>query len=79
MKTGELRKHTYIHTAASITLKIHKGTKVTADGGVLTFNPIDHVQVVRVERRYYVLLWGERFLVTFPESDKTPYPLTLLK
>jgi len=77
-KTGILRRHTYIHTEANLVVKIRKGTTVSVNDGVLIFNPVEGVQVMRVQGRYFICLWGSVYSVIFPKGGKVPFPLSML-
>lgn len=78
VKSGVLRKTTYIHTSANVTIKFPKGTKVTVVNGELTFNPLEGVKVVKLQGKYMICLWDTWFLVEFPNGGKPPYPLSML-
>jgi hypothetical protein len=78
VKSGVLRRNTYVHTTSNITLKFPKGTKVTVADGSLTFNPIEGVRVTKLQGRYFACLWDSWFLVEFPKGGKVPYPLNML-
>jgi hypothetical protein len=78
VKQGVLKRNTFIHTSANITLKIPKGTKVTVADGSLTFNPVKGVRVTKFQGMYLICLWESWFLVVFPNGGKPPYPLSML-
>lgn len=77
-KTGVLRQHTYIHTATNLVIKVRKGTTVSVSKGVLIFNPVEGVQVMKVQSQYFICLWGSVYSVVFPKGGKVPYPLSML-
>ncbi len=78
MKQGILRRNTRIHTLAGVVLKIGRGTKVFVEGGVLTFNPIEGVQVFKVSGCFFVNLWGAVHKVVLPGGGRAPYPLSMI-
>jgi len=76
MKTGVLKQNTYIHTLGGITFKVRKGTKVTADRGVLTFNP-NPIRITRMGKQFYAIVSGISMRIYFPEGGVF-YPLSML-
>jgi hypothetical protein len=76
LKTGVLNRNTYLHTG-NVVVKIRRGTRVHADGRVLTF-PEDGMRVIRADGGYYALLWGSVRAITLPKGGTAPYPLSMI-
>jgi hypothetical protein len=79
MKSGVLRRKTYLHLANGVVLRLPKNTKVQVQGGVLGFNPADEVKVFKANGQFFATVFTEGpFLVTFPKGGRVPFPLSML-
>ena len=81
VKSGVLRKTTYLHLLPNITLRIPRGTPVYVAENphrVLRFEGLEEVEVFKFSRAYYARLWGAVFRVVFPEGGRPFYPLSML-
>jgi hypothetical protein len=63
---------------STFALRFRRGTKVTVKDGSLTFNPVEGLEIRRIQRQYFVCHWGEAYPVLFPSGGKVPYPLSML-
>jgi hypothetical protein len=73
-----LRRPTYIYVGQNIAVMFRKHTKVAVVDGVLTFNPIEDVKVVRIQRFYFIHIGREVYPIIFPKGGGVPYPLSML-
>lgn len=78
LKVGTLKQQTYIHTVTNFVFKVQKGTKVIVRDNVLTFNPIEGVQIFKVSGCFFVNLWGAVHQVVLPGGGRAPYPLSMI-
>lgn len=77
MKIGVLKQKTFIHTHSNIIICIPKGTQVIANDSTLSFVKLPY-KIIKYNGKFYLMFYGQMYLVVFPNGGKTPYPMSML-